>query len=108
MNKIEDIKNCLKKIPVYKFQDSNENIQLLLDEKLLFYTKIIANECDFKFDFPNNSCNIVIAQGIEMEENFKKKIIIIIGTKTLPFDKVKSIVDDNICIECWNIRAKNF
>jgi hypothetical protein len=103
MNKIEDIINCYKKIPIKIFFRSNLNeFQLLLDEKLFFYTKLIDNTCTIR-DAASMS-KIMIMQDIEIEGNdFKKRIIRFFGTKDVPFSTPANVFM-NSCAECWKIQ----
>ena len=104
MNKIEDIINCYKEISIKNFFRSNVELnefQLLLDEKLLFYTKLIDNTCIIS-DVGAMS-EIMIAQDIEIEGNdFKKRIIKFFGIKDVSFS-TPAHVFMNSCVECWKI-----
>lgn len=102
MNKIQDIINCYKKIPVYKLLNLNDNeLQLLLNDKLLFYTKLIINMCNVELNHLPLTRDIAIYQEIGIEESFKKKTIKIIGMQTFPFDR---ILNNNDCIEHWDAK----
>lgn len=100
MNKIQDIINCYKKIPIYKLLSNDSGLQSLLNDKLLFYTKLIVNTFDFNYKSSNEFINIEITQEIEIEENFKKRTILLFGIKTLTCE-VKSIFDDSLFVENW-------